>query len=223
MYWGSPRTSISQAERLEQTGKTVASLVQAGVTEIFLADNSGEQWVAGTEESLRPAKVYVYNHFQFQNKGISELYLLLSVLAHVPPETPILKISGRYYLKNGLDGELEDSDVAAKFIEYRKSKFMMSTRCYMVKNREVYEKFLRGTLRELYGYSARIVGPGSLLRIFRNSLFPKRDEMPYDDPVDPIEVAAARALKKYNFKVRSLERLGIEGMSGDAARRLIVE
>ncbi len=48
MYWGSPRNSIPVEERLEQTKKTVASLVNAGITEIFLAANSGENWaVAG--------------------------------------------------------------------------------------------------------------------------------------------------------------------------------
>jgi hypothetical protein len=223
MYWGSPRTVIPVEERLEQTRKTIASLVRAGIEEIFLADNSGENWVAGTEETLKPARVYVYHHFQFQNKGISEIYLLLSALEHLPTETPILKISGRYYLRDGVGFGLEESDVASKFIPYARSQLWMSTRCYQVKNREVYERFLKATLRDLYGYPARIVGPGSLLRILRNSLFPARDDAPYDDPLQPIEVAAARALDKGGYKVKKIDVLGIEGVTGDEARRLLKE
>jgi hypothetical protein len=223
MYWGTPRTSIAVEERLEQTGETIASLARAGIGEIYLADNSGENWIAGTEVALKPARVYVYDQHQFQNKGISEIYLLLSVLRHLPERTPVLKISGRYHLSDGLRFGLDESDVAAKFISDAGTQTWMSTRCYMVKDREVYERFLKDTLRDLYGYAARIVGPGSLLRIVRNSLFPARDVAPYDDPVQPIEVAAARALKKAEYKVKKVETLGIQGVTGDAARRLLKE
>jgi hypothetical protein len=223
MYWGTPRQSIPAGERLEQTRQTVASLVRAGISDIFLADNSGERWVAGTEEQLGPATVYVYNQFQFQNKGISEIYLLLSALEHLPEQTPILKISGRYYLTDGLKFELDESDVAAKFMPYAGTQLLMSTRCYMVKDRETYARFLKATLRDLYGYPARIVGPGSLLRILRNSLFPARDDAPYDDPLQPIEVAAARALIRFGYNVKQVDALGIEGVTGDEARRLLQE
>jgi hypothetical protein len=223
MYWGTPRASIPVEERLEQTVETLASLARAGIEEIYLADNSGENWVAGTEDALKPARVYVYDQHQFQNKGISEIYLLLSVLRHLPERTPILKISGRYHLSDGLKFGLDESDVAAKFISDAGTQTWMSTRCYMVKDREVYERFLKDTLRDLYGYAARIVGPGSLLRILRNSLFPARDDAPYHDPVQPIEVAAARALKKAKYKVKKVETLGIQGVTGDEARRLLKE
>lgn len=223
MYWGSPRTIIPAQERLEQTRKTIASLVRAGITDIFLADNSGGNWADGTEELLQPAKVYFYNQFQFQNKGISEIYLLLSALEHLPEETPILKISGRYYLSDSLRFGLEGADVAAKFIPYAKTQLWMSTRCYMVKNKEVYARFLRETVRDLYAYPSRIVGPGSLLRILRNSIFPERDDAPYDDPLQPIEVAAARVLKRADYRVKQIEVLGIEGVTGDEARRLLSE
>lgn len=223
MYWGSPRTSIPVEERLAQTRRTIDSLLDAGVDEIYLADNSGPAWEEGTEDSLAPAHVRVYDHYQFQNKGISELYLLLCALEQLPPGGPILKISGRYRLSDGLRFGLEGADVAAKFIPYAKSQQWMSTRCYMVRNREVYERFLKATLRDLYGYPARIVGLGSLLRIVRNSLFPGRDDSPYDDPLQPIEVAAARVLQGPGYKVRRVDALGIEGITGDEAQRLLKE
>jgi hypothetical protein len=197
--------------------------LQAGISEIILTDNSGENWVAGTEDALRPATVYVYSHVQFRNKGISELYLLLSVLEHLPANSPILKVSGRYYLTDGLAFELDGGDVAANFTSYTKTQPWMSTRCYLVKDKEVYERFLKDTLRELYGYQARIVGPGSLLRILRNSIFPERDDSSYDDPLLPIEIAAARVLRRAHYSVKEVAVLGIEGVTGDNARRVLVE
>lgn len=223
MYWGSPRRVIPVEERLDQTRRTISSLVSAGIGEIFLADNSGENWTGGTERLLEPARVHLYHQFQFQNKGISEIYLLLSILEQVPPQTPILKISGRYYLTDGLGFGLDGADVAAKLIPYAGRQLWMSTRCYMVKDSETYARFLRATLRDLYGYQARIVGPGSLLRIVRNSLFPARDDSPYDDPLQPIEVAAARVLERPGYRVKRVETLGIEGVTGDEARRLLKE
>jgi hypothetical protein len=223
MYWGSPRTVIPFDERLEQTRRTIDSLLGAGVEEIYLADNSGANWVAGTEKQLAPARVSVYDHYQFQNKGISEIYLLLSALEELPPGVPILKISGRYRLSDGLAFTLDDADVAAKLIPYGRSQLWMSTRCYVVRDTETFGRFLKATLRDLYGYPARIVGPGSLLRILRNSLFPARDESPYDDPLQPIEVAAARVLKSGAYRLKKIEALGIEGITGDEAKRLLKE
>lgn len=223
IYWGSPRRVIPTQERLEGTQKTIASLLAAKVDEIYLADNSGENWVAGTEEQLSPARVYVYHQHQFQNKGISELYLLLSIMEHLPAATPILKMSGRYYLKNGLGFGLDDKDVAANFVPYARTQLWMSTRCYLVKDKEVYERFLKDTLRALYGYQARIVGPGSLLRILRNSIFPERDDSTYDDPLLPIEIAAARVLQRAGYSVKEVAVLGIEGITGDKARRVLAE
>jgi len=223
IYWGGHRRIIPSHERLGATQKTIQSLLRANVDEVYLADNSGENWVPRTEDDLKPAKVYVFGHFQFLNKGISELYLLLSVLPHLPANTPILKISGRYYLKNGLTFELGGVDVAAHFTVYARTQLWMSTRCYLVKDKTVYERFLKDTLRELYAYQARIVGPGSLLRILRNSLSPQRDDSPYDDPRQPIELAAARVLNRTDYRVKKVDMLGIEGITGDEARSLLIE
>jgi len=223
MHWGTLRQSISAEERLEQTRKTITSLLDAGIEDIYLADNSGEEWVAQTESYLRPSKVFVYNQHQFKNKGISEIYLLMTVLKHLPADTPVLKISGRYYLKNNLCFDLEGADLAAKFIPYSRTQQWMSTRCYLVKDKNIYEQFLKAVLRNLYGYQAKIVGPGSMLRILRNSLFPRLDDMPYDDPILPIEVVAAGVLKSSAYLVKKVDVLGIEGITGDQARQLLIE
>ncbi|HVS80983.1 MAG TPA: hypothetical protein VHE60_04555 [Pyrinomonadaceae bacterium] len=224
VYWGSPRTILPSAERLEQTKGTIESLLEAGISEIILADNSGEKWIPGTEDYLKPATVHLCNQYQFQNKGISEILMLLSVFSEIPSDRPILKISGRYSLKWPVDLDLGNADLAVKL--YRpsaKDKTEMSTRCYWVKNKEIFQDFLISILRELYGNRTKITGARSVFRIIRNSFFPDNDKYPYHDPVDGIEKAAARILERPRYKVRYLESLGIEGTSGDRDQRLIRE
>jgi hypothetical protein len=209
---------------LEQTQGTIASLLEAGISEIILVDNSGGQWIPGTENDLQPARVHVCDQYQFQNKGISEILMLLSVLPQISNDKPILKISGRYLLKGPVDMNTGNAELAVKL--YRPSardKTEMSTRCYWVKNREVFQDFLISILRELYGSRAKITGAGSALRLIRNWVFPGNDKYPYHDPVDGIEKAAARVLETPRFKVRYLDLLGIEGISGDRDQRLIRE
>jgi hypothetical protein len=223
LYWGSPRTCIPSSQRLEQTRKTVDSLSEAGITRIVLADNSGTNWISGTEEFLKPADVHVSDQHQFQNKGISELYLLLNALKFISADTPVLKISGRYHLTNGFNHQIRNEDIVAKVTKYDGVNMWMSTRCYIVKDVAVFEAFLRAILRDLYGYGARIVGPRSLYRILQHSLSPHKQDYLYDDPVQGIEVAAARVLKESRFKVRLVDHLGVQGISADHAQRLIVE
>ena len=148
--WNTPES------RLEQTQKTIQFLVDAGISEIYLADNSGVNWISTTDTLLKPAKVYIFNQYQYQNKGISEIYLLLSILEFIPENEPIIKISGRYFMeKNPFQNSIE-CDLQTK------------TRCYWVKNKEVYKVFLKTTLCEIFAYSSRIVGPASLAKIIRN-------------------------------------------------------
>jgi len=221
LYWGGPRTCIPSQERLEQTRTTIESLQEAGINRIILADNSGSNWVSGTEEFLAPADVHVFNQHQFQNKGISEIYMLLGVVNFIPSDTPILKISGRYYLTDGFAHQIGDDDLVVRVTKHDGENQWMSTRCYLARNAVVFERFLRAVLRDLYGYGARIMGPRSFLRILRHSVLPYEPGYPYDDPVSSIEVPAARVLKSHHFRVRRVHTLGIQGMSGDYGQTLI--
>lgn len=223
VYWGSPRTCIPSSRRLEETRKTVDSLCDVGITQILLADNSGSNWKPGTEEFLKPAQVQLSNQHQFQNKGISELYLLLNAIVSIPPDTPILKISGRYHLTAAFNHHISDEDIIAKLTKQDGVNLWLSTRCYIVKDGVIFEAFLRAVLRELYGYGARIVGPRSLYRILRHSLSPHKQDYFYDDPVEAVEIAAARVVQNQRFKVRLVEQLGVQGVSADYAQRFIVE
>src|ERR1043166_9448840 len=150
LYWGGPRTCIPSAERLEQTKKTIASLQAAQFSRIILADNSGPNWIAGTEKILAPAEFRVFNQHHFKNKGISEIYALLDTISIIPADTPILKISGRYYLTESFKLQIGEDDIVAKVIKYGGVNDWMSTRCYLVKNATIFEAFLREVLRDLY-------------------------------------------------------------------------
>jgi hypothetical protein len=206
--YATSRSVFSPRERLEQTCHTVDTLTANGFADIHVADNSGANWVAGTEERLSPARVHRFTHYQFQNRGIAELYLLLEVLDALPADTPILKISGRYALTKNITNELGHADIAAKWAEDNTS---ISTRCYMVRNTRLYRRFLEDTLSEVYAYSSRIVGPRSLMRILKHSLRPDSDDSLYFDPTISIEGAAARVLRRGKYAVGHLTELGLEG------------
>lgn len=213
----------SPAERLEQTRASIQSLLDLGISEIYLADNSGANWREDTGEKLRPSQVRVFNQHSYRNKGISELYLLLAMLPHLPTGRPIIKLSGRYRLKRRLDNELGDRDlVVREWAGRSRLQSCASTVCYAVRDARTHERFLRDTLRDVFGFPSRIAGPRSLLRIMRNSLFPSRDLYPYDDPQGSIEHAAWRALRKGGYRVRAVQSLGVEGLSGQAGEQLIV-
>jgi len=134
--WNTPES------RLEQTQKTIQSLVSCGISDIYLADNSGKNWLNATDALLKPAKVYVFNQHQFHNKGISELYLLLNILEFISSNEPIVKISGRYFINKNPFQDAIDYDIQAKIYRHGLFQSSMSTRCYWVKDKAIYENFL---------------------------------------------------------------------------------
>jgi len=208
------RTWMSPEMRLQQTQQTVTSLLNAGISEIYLADNSGDQWIQSTANLLKPAMVHVFKHYQYKNKGISELYLLLSILEYISSSIPILKISGRYTLEKSISHTIIDADIGGKFYRHGCHDYSLSTRCYVVRNKDVYKTFIERTLREVYRYQSRIVGIRSFVRILKNSLFPGNDSYPYEDPRTSIEGAAARVLSIYQYRVNQIEMLGVNGQLG---------
>ena len=216
-HYGGNHSRWSPAERLEQTRASIRSLLDLGIEEIHLADNSGANWRTGTEDALRPAHVQVFSHYQYRNKGLSEIQLLLAALPRLPTDRPIVKLSGRYRLSRRLDQELGDADfVTREASGLRLLRCHMDTVAYTVRDVSVLERFLRETRRDVFGFPARVVGPGSLLRIVRNSLFPRQDSYPYDDPVGDIEHAAWRAKRKCGYRTHALASLGVEGFGGQA-------
>jgi hypothetical protein len=216
--YGNQRSALTSEERIRQTQASVESLVRYGYGPIFIADNSVEDWPPQLDAQLAPARVHRFpSTYQFQNKGLSELFLLLRMVDELPPDLPVLKLSGRYSLRDNISAQLNGADVAAFWDPVNGG---ISTRCYMVRDRAVFKRLLEDTLNEEYGHPTRIAGPRSLLRIVRNSLRPAADDSRYFDPPDSIEQAAARAIERRGYKVHRLPALGIEGVGGSSGERV---
>ena len=221
-----PRSIFNSFERLEQTKETIASLLRCGYESIIIADNSGSRWVSGTEDALLPAKVIVYSQHQFQNKGISETIMLLSVLEQLPDNEPIIKISGRYNLNRNLDEEISGFDIAAR-IDNHPYKFgkrinLMSTRCYIIKNKAIFLSFLNSLIEEIYSYSSRIVGYGSFKRFILNQISAVNSNYSYFDPKLSVEAAGYFVVMKYKYKVNYLSHIGLCGKAG-TFKGLVIE
>jgi hypothetical protein len=212
------RSVFSSEERLEQTQATIQSLLKCGYTQIYLLDNSGKHWIQETENKLHPAKVILFHHHQFKNKGISESLMLIDALEYLPNYTPILKISGRYKLEKHLNIDGDAFDLSAKFYTHQFKYFItistMATRCYLVKDKVTYLAYLSALLEEMYSYSSKIVGLGSLKRFFTNQFFSKQNKYEFFDPTLSVEAASVRVLKKLNFKVYKIEKVGLSGSAG---------
>ena len=214
-HYGRESLRYDPDARLEQTRTGIQSLLALGIEQIYLADNSGPNWREGMERELYPAQVQVFDHHPYRNKGISEVYLLLAALAKLPAGQPIIKLSGRYQLQCRLDENLGENDLVAR--ESRGLRLMdcyVSTIAYAVRDSAIYERLLRETLRDMFGFPSRIVGPRSMLRVLRNSVFPDRDDYPYHDPPVAIEHATWRAARKCGYRLHSIESLGVAGITG---------
>lgn len=209
------RTNLSPDVRLEQTRGTVDSLVARGITEILVADNSPGTWLHDRAASLAPAHVLCQRQPPVRNKGIGELWLLLGSLDELPQDRPILKISGRYRLGAHSDLSLNaGDDVAAKVYRGAKSG-EISTRCYLLRNREVAALVWERALDGMYAERSRIKGPRSLMRIIGNSLRPDADGFHYSDPnTISVEQAAYAAIRSLGLRLRSVGNLDIEGTLG---------
>lgn len=203
--YGEMRSRFTPETRLAQTQRTVASLITAGITSIVIADNSVREFERDEIERLGRVRLLQYHQFPFKNKGISEAYLVLSAVRELPDEEQILKISGRYEIAGALD--LGDNDLGVKFDEDQRG---ISTRAYMARNRVILEQFLRASLQEMFRFPFRIVGPRSFFRVLRNSVS-AHDSYCYYDPTIGLETAAAEAIKRGDWRVKSFPHLGISG------------
>jgi hypothetical protein len=209
-----PRTSLSPEVRLEQTRGTVASLVAQGVQEIIIADNSPGNWLRDRASVLGPARVLHLDQPPIKNKGLGELWLLLSALGELPADRPILKISGRYRVGTPTDLALVgDDDIAARVPADSPNE--ISTRCYLMRSKAVAARLWPRALDEFYADQCRIVGPRSLLRIVRNSIWPLEDSFQYSDPNTlSLEQASMRAIRHLGLRLRNVPNVNVEGILG---------
>jgi len=196
-------------ERLNQTIETVDKLVDSGFRAIFLVDNSPELDTPRLKEILNGfplVQPFHIRQFQFGNKGINELLMLLFLTDFLPQNETIFKISGRYYPITGFV-KPEFQDFACKGYQFTNKNGIISTRGYWVKNSAIYQQFLMACLEEVFAYPERIVGPRSVMRVF----FKKMRDSDHRFGIS-IEFAAANVLKSAAFDVTFVTQLGIEGL-----------
>jgi hypothetical protein len=218
----SVKSFIGTEERFEQTINTIKKLEGLPFRQLYLLDNSPVfdfSRLSGRvdgELAIRQIKQY-----QFANKGINELLLLLAVVDELPANEPLFKISGRYFPNGHFICEIgKGYDFKVRPYDFSSRTGTISTRGYWVANKTIYKEFLLKCLNEAFIYPQRMVGLRSVWQSVKQVLKP---EIPVQ-PFTAIEFAAARVLKNSSHKVQFTDEMGIEGIiAGFGERKLIRE
>ena len=210
---GQNKGLYSFEERLLQTQKTLTQLVSHGFKNIYLVDNSpsvNQAELRNIFADFKTLKAYHILQYQFVNKGINELLMLLFISEHLKNDEPVFKISGRYYPTASFV-KPSFTDFAVKGYNYHAKIGVISTRGYWVKDAVTLQNFLQKCLAEVFTYPQRIVG----VRSFLNKIFVKKSLKPVNIS---IEFAAANVLKKDKYQVTQLEAIHIEGFVAGAGQ-----
>jgi hypothetical protein len=206
-------------ERLEQTRQTLTRLLECGFDSISLVDNSpllDQSQLQQLLSDFPEVKVYHLLQYQFLNKGINELLMLLFLIERLPPDQNIFKISGRYYPSQDFK-KPDFVDFAVRAYYFKEKSGVVTTRGYWVKDAATFHQFLLWCLDELFAYPERIVGVKSLYK----KLFVEKNP---DDPLNiSIEFAAANVLKSGYYNVTLLDNIGIEGLLAGAENSKVAE
>lgn len=209
---GDVRNVISPHLRLEQTLETITSLQEYGFNDIYLFDNSGDNWEKSADKCLADIHLFKINTYQFSNKGINEVLLLLQSLKHIPENTPILKLSGRYKILCDFKFEINGYDLAARYFKSPGGRFTMHTSCYLIRDKAFFEIFLKTSLEEHYAEYARANNKKSLRRFIKNNILKKGES--FSDPPLPIEFSFATAINICKLKYNNLKYNICEGIAG---------
>ncbi len=202
------RSFFPLAERELQTINTLEKLKSVGFKQIILADNSDEYDFSSLGSAIDDVTIIHLKQYQFANKGINEILILLSILDYIPADTKIFKISGRYFPTTYFKLEMNDEDdFKVNGFDFDGKNPSISTRGYFVRNKMLYEEFLLACLNEIYSYPYRIVGLRSFWRFITEFIKPK---LKTSSNIS-VEFAAARVLKNKNYKINLMEKIGIEG------------
>ena len=210
------RSFFSFEERLAQTKHTLTQLQAHGFSDIYIIDNSPALNLESLKELLKEfptVNAYHILQFQFNNKGINEILMLLYLTDFLPATGKIFKISGRYYPTSSFS-EPDFKDFAVRPYQYKSRTGTISTRAYWVKDVSTMKTFLQKCLIEVNAYPERIVGVKSLGKHLGRLLLKKKTT-----PLNiSIEFAAANILKAHNYQITLLENIGIEGLVAGAGQ-----
>jgi len=217
----STRSFFSLADRELQTIKTLEQLKKVGFKQIILVDNSDDYDFSRLKSATENVKVIQLKQYQFANKSINEILMILAILDEIPSGSKIFKISGRYFPTDNFKLDMNEKiDFKVKGFDFQSRRPVISTRAYFIGNKEVYERFLLSCLNEIYSYPYRVVGPRSLWVFIRDFFNPRLRTI----STISIEFAAARVLKNGKFKFELTDDLNIEGqIAGLHTKELIKE
>lgn len=215
------RSFFSLEERELQTIQTLERLKSVGFKQIILADNSYDYDYSKLNDAIEDVNVIHLKQYQFVNKSINEVLILLAILDYVPPETKIFKISGRYFPTDNFKLEMNEAvDFKIKGFDFNGRRPVISTRGYFIRDKIVYEEFLLSCLNEIYSYPYRVVGLRSLWIFIKEFFKPSLKTTSFIS----IEFAAARVLKRGHFKYELTDYLNIEGqIAGLQSKEFIQE
>lgn len=201
---------FTNQERLKQTLHTLERLTEIGFDEIYLLDNSP---IPTSELGIQPfgnVKVVHKSQYSFNNKSLNEALLILNNLSVIPDNTPIFKISARYFPNKNFDITNNIHLIQKEFVgvgyTFEKATSAFSTRAYFVRDKSVLETTLVLAIEEMISYSKGIHGLKSMLQAFY-SYFKTHIGVNYQLS---LEQSFARILKsKRNFHL--LKRINVEG------------
>ncbi len=214
---GNIKSFYSFEERLDQTRATLSALQSKGFDAIFLIDNSpllNDLQLRELLSDFPRVKLFHMQQYQFVNKGLNELLMLLFIAKYLPPGQNIFKITGRYY-PTELFKKPIFQDIAFKGYNYKNKTGTISTRAYWIKDAVTFEGVLLKCLNEVFAYPERIVGARSLLKNL-SSFFFKKTQQPLNIS---IEFAAANVLKAGSYNTTELDMINIEGLVAGAGHK----
>lgn len=203
------KSYLNTGERFEQTINTIERLKKYPFNKIYLLDNSHHFDFNALSSKFKDNLIINHFHqYQFENKGINELLLILAIIDQLPDNEPIFKISGRYYPNENFECNIgKGYDFKIRTYDFHSKRGTISTRAYFVANKIIYKKFLLMCLQEVFCYPIRIVGIGSAINAVKQIFKPIITTENYT----AIEFAAARVLKQSFNKLEFVNTIGIEG------------
>ncbi|MDB5109923.1 MAG: hypothetical protein JWR67_1037 [Mucilaginibacter sp.] len=207
-------------DRLEQTKNGLLKLQEFNFQRIILFDNSDSLDYSQLNKLLGDfsfVEKYHIRQFQFMNKGLNEALLLLNKLHHLPVDTPLFKISGRYYPNENF--KLVTPELLLKYdfigvgVDFNKRVSAFTTRAFFVKNKQVLESTLILAIEEMLSYANGIHGIQSFFKSIKNFYKPSIGT----EYQISLEQAFARVLK-YKKNYYMLKNINVEGYVAGAAK-----
>lgn len=209
---------LSVDERCQHTLTTIQSLFDFGFASIYLLDNSIESapshWVERYKSlGVLFLKIPAKNKFT-NNKGLSEIELLLDFLERVKLQSPILKISGRYKLNSINLLQIGSFDIIGRVFHRRRGFSEFSTKAYMVRNTIVWEAILKEAARSTKFLIYKFWTPYLFKRVmsFLKNVFLTRNFALLKDPEISIEEGFYYSFRSLSLKLKPIDDLGISGI-----------